>query len=100
MPHQKISNFTTDWNDGRLVAELVDGTAPGLCPEAYTMSADTPLENATHAMTLAEDWLGVPMVYDCLYNSIYNHYASLDKQIGGYATIPKMKSTEFLSINN
>ena len=45
-----------------MVAALVDGTAPGLCPEAYTMSPDTPLENATHAMTLARDWLGVPMV--------------------------------------
>ncbi|XP_019850959.1 PREDICTED: filamin-A [Amphimedon queenslandica] len=62
MPHQKVTNFTTDWNDGRLVAGLVDGTAPGLCPEAYTMTADTPLENAKHAMTLAEDWLGVPML--------------------------------------
>lgn len=65
MPHQKVSNFTTDWNDGLLVAGLVDGTAPGLCPEAYTMTADTPLENAKHAMTLAEDWLGVPMVCQC-----------------------------------
>lgn len=62
VPHRKVTNFTTDWNDGTMVAALVDGTAPGLCPEAYTMSPDTPLQNATHAMTLARDWLGVPMV--------------------------------------
>ena len=57
-----MANFTTDWNDGTMVAALVDAQAPGLCLEAYTMNPDKPLENATHAMTLARDWLGVPMV--------------------------------------
>ena len=62
VPGKKIANFTTDWNDGRIVAALVDAQAPGLCPEAYTMKSETPLENASQAMTLARDWLGVPMV--------------------------------------
>lgn len=62
MPGRKIGNFTTDWNDGTMVAALVDAQAPGLCPEAYTMKSDNPLENANQAMTLARDWLGVPMV--------------------------------------
>ena len=45
-----------------MVAALVDATAPGLCPEAYTMKPENALENASQAMTLAQDWLGVPMV--------------------------------------
>ena len=45
-----------------MVAALVDATAPGLCPEAYTMKPEDGLENARNAMTLARDWLGVPMV--------------------------------------
>ncbi len=36
--------------------------APGLCPEHEAMEPDTALQNASHAMKLAEDWLDVPMV--------------------------------------
>ena len=57
-----MKNFTTDWNDGTLIAALVDATAPGLCPEHVTMEPQNALENASHAMKLAEDWLGVPQV--------------------------------------
>ena len=57
-----MKNFTTDWNDGVVVAALVDATAPGLCPEYATMEPQNALENASHAMKLAEDWLGVPQV--------------------------------------
>lgn len=28
-----ITNFTTDWNDGKAVGALVDAVAPGLCPD-------------------------------------------------------------------
>ena len=45
-----------------MIAAVVDAIAPGLCPEHADMSPDNALENATHAMKLAEDWLGVPMV--------------------------------------
>ena len=64
VPHKKVTNFTTDWNDGILVAALVDAVAPGLCPEAYTMKPEDGLENAKLAMDRAEDWLGVPQVLD------------------------------------
>ena len=60
LPHKTINNLTTDWNDGTLVAALVDAHAPGLCPEADTMDPQNALENASHAMKLAEDWLGIP----------------------------------------
>ena len=57
-----MNNFTTDWNDGVVVAALVDACAPGLCPEYATMDPQNALENASHAMKLADDWLGVPQV--------------------------------------
>ena len=57
-----MKNFTTDWNDGVVIAALVDATAPGLCPEYATMDPQNALENASYAMKLADDWLGVPQV--------------------------------------
>ena len=62
IPGRPIKNFTTDWNDGTMIAALVDATAPGLCPEYATMDPQNALENASHAMKLADDWLGVPQV--------------------------------------
>ena len=62
LPDKPFTNMTTDWNDGTLVASLVDSIAPGLCPEASTMEPQNALENASHAMKLAEDWLGIPQV--------------------------------------
>lgn len=62
LPHKTINNFTSDWNDGTLVAALVDAMAPGLCPENEDMDPQNALHNATHAMKLAEDWLDVPQV--------------------------------------
>lgn len=59
---REVKNFTKDWNDGTTIAALVDALAPGLCPEYAIMNPETALENATHAMKLAEEWLGVPMV--------------------------------------
>ena len=57
-----MKNFTSDWNDGTTIAALVDAVAPGLCPEYAVMNPQNSLENASHAMKLAEDWLDVPQV--------------------------------------
>ena len=57
-----MNNLTKDWNDGTKIAAVVDAMAPGLCPEHADMKPENALENATLAMKLAEDWLGVPMV--------------------------------------
>ena len=62
IPHKDVKNFTRDWNDGTVVAALVDSIAPGLCPDADVMEPKNALRNATDAMKLAEEWLGVPMV--------------------------------------
>ena len=57
-----MANFRSNWNDGIVVAALVDAMAPGLCPEYATMKPENALENASQAMKLAEDWLGIPQV--------------------------------------
>ena len=62
MPDKNLKNLTSDWNDGTMVAAVVDAVAPGLCPEHVDMNPENAVENATTAMKLAEDWLGVPMV--------------------------------------
>ena len=62
IPDMDVKNLTKDWNDGIKIAALVDAVAPGLCPEYADMKPENALENASHAMKLAEDWLGVPMV--------------------------------------
>lgn len=53
-----ISNFTTDWNDGRAIGALVDSCAPGLYPEYNNRK----LGMAKDAMDLAEEWLGIPQL--------------------------------------
>lgn len=64
---REVNNFTSDWNDGTLVAALVDAVAPGLCPEAYHMKPENALENAKLALELADKWLGVPQVRNCYF---------------------------------
>lgn len=59
-----ITDFTSDWNNGIMLAALVDAVAPGLCPEAYSMHPENALDNVTLAMERARDWLGIPMVHD------------------------------------
>ena len=57
-----MKNLTSDWNDGTLIAALVDALAPGLCPEHAIMDPKNAQQNASQAMKLAEDWLDVPQV--------------------------------------
>ena len=61
-----MANLTTAWNDGLLIAALVNAIAPGLCPEHEGMNPENSYENASYAMKLAEDWLGVPQVMTLL----------------------------------
>ncbi|XP_050427022.1 filamin-A isoform X1 [Adelges cooleyi] len=59
VPDLPISNFTTDWNDGKAVGALVDAVAPGLCPDWPNWKSENALQNAKEAMGLADDWLDV-----------------------------------------
>ena len=58
-PGLPVANFTSDWKDGKAIGCLVDSTGPGLCPNWKDWDPKRPVENATEAMDLAENWLGV-----------------------------------------
>nr|XP_061814514.1 filamin-B-like isoform X1 [Nerophis lumbriciformis] len=62
VPDMPITNFSQDWRTGKALGALVDGCAPGLCPDWETWDPVKPVENATEAMQLADDWLGIPQV--------------------------------------
>lgn len=73
---KKIKNLTTDWNDGTVIAALVDAMAPGLMPDWNELDPENAVENATRAMKLAEDWLGVPMVRNQQYAMLSDTHVS------------------------
>ncbi|XP_018312646.1 filamin-like isoform X3 [Mycetomoellerius zeteki] len=62
VPDLPISNFTSDWNDGRAVGALVDAVAPGLCPDWREWNPKDAVQNASEAMGLADDWLNIPQL--------------------------------------
>ncbi|XP_014206619.1 filamin-A [Copidosoma floridanum] len=62
IPDLPISNFTSDWNDGRAVGALVDAVAPGLCPDWQDWNPKDAAQNASEAMGLADDWLNIPQL--------------------------------------
>uniref|UniRef100_A0A8C1MJC8 Filamin B n=1 Tax=Cyprinus carpio TaxID=7962 RepID=A0A8C1MJC8_CYPCA len=62
VPDLPITNFSQDWRNGRALGALVDSCAPGLCPDWEIWDGEKPVENATEAMQLADDWLGIPQV--------------------------------------
>ena len=63
-PEIPMNNFTTDWNDGRAIAALVDAVEPGLFPDVDPEDLDPndAVNNAKKAMETAEKYLGVPPV--------------------------------------
>ena len=64
LPKQNITNFTTDWVDGRLLGALTDCVSGGAYPEYEQMKPDQELENCTNAMTTAESVLGIKTTCD------------------------------------
>uniref|UniRef100_H3CM53 Filamin B n=1 Tax=Tetraodon nigroviridis TaxID=99883 RepID=H3CM53_TETNG len=62
VPDLPITNFSRDWSNGKALGALVDSCAPGLCPDWESWDPVKPVENATEAMQLADDWLGIPQV--------------------------------------
>lgn len=60
IPNQPVSNFTTDWADGRALAALVDSLTQGEFPEFDRMKeGDDRLKNCQEAMDAAERLLGI-----------------------------------------
>jgi filamin len=54
-----VSFAISDWNNGKAIGALVDSVTPGLCPDWAEWDTKEALQNATEAMCLADDWLGV-----------------------------------------
>ena len=59
---RKVKNFTTDWNDGTLLCELVNSLEPGLIPARLYLQGCWPQRNAEVAMETAEKHWGVPRI--------------------------------------
>ncbi|TRZ01404.1 hypothetical protein DNTS_018426 [Danionella cerebrum] len=62
VPELPITNFSQDWQDGKALGALVDGLAPGLCPDWESWDSVHRVSNTKEAMQQADDWLGVPQV--------------------------------------
>ncbi|XP_056102359.1 filamin-A isoform X1 [Rhinichthys klamathensis goyatoka] len=62
VPELPITNFSLDWQDGKALGALVDGLAPGLCPDWESWDAVHRVSNTKEAMQQADDWLGVPQL--------------------------------------
>ena len=59
LPQCSITNFTTDWNDGRNLSALINYCKPGLIPENATLD---PTERISIAMDLAKEHFGIPKI--------------------------------------
>lgn len=62
VPELPITNFSQDWQDGKALGALVDGLAPGLCPDWESWDSVHRVSNTKEAMQQADDWLGVPQL--------------------------------------
>ena len=62
IPHQHVTNFKTDWNNGINLAAFIDAISPGLFPNWSSLDPHNALDNLTRAMNIAEQKLGVEPV--------------------------------------
>ncbi|XP_076454336.1 filamin-B-like isoform X2 [Babylonia areolata] len=62
VPDCRISNFTSDWNDGVALSALIDYCQPGLFPDWRSLSRHNSLDNCTSAMKVAREQLNIPMI--------------------------------------
>ena len=62
LPKENITNFCSNWRDGRNLSALVNYCKPGLIPEHASLDPNNRLANVTHAMDLADKHFGIPPV--------------------------------------
>ncbi|VDD88348.1 unnamed protein product [Enterobius vermicularis] len=62
LPELKLTNFRTNWNDGRALGALVNYCRPGLCPDWENMDSTNALQNCERVISLAETYLSVPSI--------------------------------------
>ena len=62
IPEYHISNFGTDWNDGRALCGTIDHIRPGACPNHFALASSRGLENCSIGMDLAERLFEIPKI--------------------------------------
>mmetsp|Transcript_17569 Transcript_17569/g.24381 ORF Transcript_17569/g.24381 Transcript_17569/m.24381 type:complete len:756 (-) Transcript_17569:39-2306(-) len=62
IPEYHITNFTTDWNNGKAICALSNSLMPGICPDHWGLNPNNALENATRGTDIAEKDLEIPKV--------------------------------------
>lgn len=58
IPNDPMSNLTTDWEDGRALAQLIDALTEGGFPECEHMREEDGYKNCQEAMDVADNLLG------------------------------------------
>ncbi|WKY14556.1 hypothetical protein Q1695_000244 [Nippostrongylus brasiliensis] len=67
LPELKITNFRTNWNDGRALSALLEYCQPGLCPEWKGLNPEQGLENCERALRLASEYLNIPTIISAVH---------------------------------
>jgi filamin len=62
IPEKKITNFSSDWNDGTAIAALVEALCPGSIPNCNKLSPKDAIKNATLGEDAAEKHLDIPQL--------------------------------------
>ncbi|XP_078614622.1 filamin-A-like isoform X4 [Branchiostoma floridae x Branchiostoma japonicum] len=62
LPECRITNLSTDWNDGIALSALVDYCRPGLFPHWRSLNRQDALQNCRNAMDIAEREFNIPQV--------------------------------------
>ena len=70
IPDANIKNFTTDWNNGRALAALVDTCVPGSIPHWNSLDENTAVRNITNAMQV-RGYLVSMLSLCCIYYDVY-----------------------------
>ena len=62
VPDVEIKNLTSDWNDGRALAGLMEFLEPGTFPNYKDLSPSDSLATVRQCMNMAEEKYGIPQV--------------------------------------
>ncbi|XP_076095908.1 filamin-A-like isoform X2 [Mytilus galloprovincialis] len=62
IPQCKVTNLTTDWNDGLALNALLEFCMPGLSPHWMSLDRTDKVNNCHYAMKLARQQFGIPLI--------------------------------------
>ena len=102
IPNQPVSNFTTDWADGRALAALVDSVSEGEFSECELMDAEDGVINLSQTIEAAKTLLGItnsvtPETFtenhDIITSSTYISQFSSAKKVYSLSLASRMKAS-------